>query len=560
MSALKRLARDQRGGAGMLVAAAMPILIGMGALAVDVGSIQLETRRLQGIADAAAIAAATNPGNAQAAATAIVAANWKRPITVRATAGTYSADPTKAQANRFVAGGATPDAARVVLEAQSPTFLAAIFGEKSVKIARQATAARQRFAAFSIGSRLASLNGGILNAYLGALTGSNISLSVADYQALASADVDLFSYLPLLKSGANLKAATFDDVLKSQVSTPQALGALAAALDAKGNTPAANAVRSLLNVTGGRSVALNALIDAGPLKNAASGGTGIASVDGLAFLTALLQLASPSRQVSLDLGAGVPGLASTRVSLAIGERAQQSPWIAISAAGTPIVRTAQARLYLKTQVAPTALTGLSGLVKVDLPLLVELAAAEGKLNAIDCATPTTRSVTLDARTDIGSASLGTIDETRLADFSTALNPAEATLVHVLVLLDVKAKAKISLGAAEPWKAVRFTQDEISRGTRKTVASSTPIAGVATSLIEQSTIRVEPLGGALGGLLGGVLSIPVDPLKNSVAGVLKGVAPGLDSLLMVATGTLGVGLGEADLRVTGMRCGTAALVA
>ncbi|UVO51838.1 pilus assembly protein TadG-related protein [Sphingomonas sp. SUN019] len=548
MSALRRLLRDQRGGAGIMVAAAMPILIGMGALAVDVGSVQLETRRLQGIADAAAIAAASNPGNAQGAAEAVVAANWARPVTVRTTAGTYSADQTQAQANRFVAGGASPDAARVVLEAQSPTFLAAIFGQRSVTIARHATAARQRLAAFSIGSRLASLDGGILNAYLGALTGSSLSLSVADYQALASANVDLFSYLPLLKSSANLDAATFDDVLKSQVSTPQALSALAAALDAKGSTQAANAVRSLLNVSGGRSVALNALIDAGPFRNASSGGTGIASVDGLAFVTALLQLASPSRQVSLDLGAGVPGLASTRISLAIGEREQQSPWIAISAAGTPIVRTAQVRLYVRTRVEATGLDGLSGLAKINLPILVELASAEGKLNAIDCATPTTRSVTLDARTDIGSASLGTIDETRLADFSTALTPSEATLVQALLLLEVKGKSRISLGAAEPWKALRFSQDEIDRGVRKTVQSSTPVAGVATSLLTQADLRLSPV------------PLPLSPILRSVGGALNAAAPALDSLLMVTTGTLGVGLGEADLRVTGMRCGTAVLVA
>lgn len=548
MSAAARLRRDERGGAGMIVAAAMPILIGIGALAVDVGSVQLDTWRLQGLADAAAIAAASNPGNAQSAAEAAVSANWSRPVTVRATAGTYAGDPTKAQANRFLAGGATPDAARVVVEAQSPTFLAAIFGQRSVTIARHATAARQRFAAFSIGSRLASLDGGILNAYLGALTGSNVSLSLVDYQALASAEVDLFSYLPLLKSGANLNAVTFDDVLKSQVSTPQALSALAAALDAKGSTQAANAVRSLLNVSGGRSVSLSALIDAGPLKNASSGGTGIASVDGLAFTTALLQLASPSRQVSLDLATGLPGLASTRVSLAIGEREQQSPWIAISAAGTPIVRTAQARLYVRTRVEATGLDGLSGLVKINLPILVELASAEGKLNAIDCATPTTRSVTLDARTDIGSASLGTIDEARLSDFSTALTPAEATLVQTLLLLEVKGKAKISLGAAEPWKAVRFSQDDIDRGVRKTIRSSTPVAGVATSLLTQADLRLSPL------------PLPLSPILRSVGGVLNGVAPGLDSLLTLATGTLGVGLGEADLRVTGMRCGEAALVA
>lgn len=548
MIAAGRLLRDPRGGAGVLIAAAMPVLIGMGALAVDMGSVQLDSRRIQGIADAAAIAAATNPDNAQAAAEAVATAAWARPLTVRVTTGRYVADPAVAAGSRFVAGGAGADAARVEIDGQSPTFLARIFGRRSVDITRRATAARQRLAAFSIGSRLASLDGGLLNAYLGALTGSSLSLSVMDYQSLAGADVDLFGYLTLLKTSAQLDAVTFDDVLNSQVTTPQALTALAAALRAQCNLDAAGVIATLANSAAGQSLSLRTLIDAGPLATAASGGTGLVKVDGLAFATALLQLASPSRQVALDLGAGVPGLASTRVSLAIGEREQNSPWIAISAAGTPVVRTAQARLYVRTRVEATGLDGLSGLVKINLPILVELAAGEGRLNAIDCASATSRGVTLDARTDIGSAAIGTIDETQLGNFSTALTPSEATLLQMLLLLEVKGKSRVSLGAAEPWQTVRFSQDEIARGARKTVRSSTPVAGVATSLLTNAELRLTPL------------PLPLSPILRSVGGALTTVAPTLDSLLMLATGTLGVGLGEADLRVTGMRCGTAALVA
>ena len=47
--------------------------------------------------------------------------------------------------------------------------------------------------------------------------------------------------------------------------------------------------------------------------------------------------------------------------------------------------------------------------------------------------------------------------------------------------------------------------------------------------------------------------------QAVGGALSLVAPALDGLLMNLTGLLGVGIGEADLRVTGVRCGTAVLV-
>ncbi|WEK41767.1 MAG: hypothetical protein P0Y64_10105 [Candidatus Sphingomonas colombiensis] len=115
----------------------------------------------------------------------------------------------------------------------------------------------------------------------------------------------------------------------------------------------------------------------------------------------------------------MPGLTSTRVTLAIGEREAQSPWISITDKGTPVIHTVQARLYVRSRVAPTALAGLSGLISVDLPIFVELAGAEGRLDAINCASETTRGVTLEARTDAVRAAIGNVDETRMSDFTRA---------------------------------------------------------------------------------------------------------------------------------------------
>ena len=44
---------------------------------------------------------------------------------------------------------------------------------------------------------------------------------------------------------------------------------------------------------------------------------------------AALSVANGGRQVQLNLGATVPGLASTTAWLAIGQRPSNSPWIAI---------------------------------------------------------------------------------------------------------------------------------------------------------------------------------------------------------------------------------------
>lgn len=550
---MMRLWRDRRGGVGILVAAGLPMLIGAGAIAVDLGSVQLETRRLQGIADAAALAAATDPTNAQTRAQAVFGdSGWPRAATVRTTPGRYSSDPTVAPSLRFTGTATTPDAARVTIESQSPTFLARVFGLRSVTISRTATAARQRFAEFSIGSRLASLNGGILNSYLGALTGSNISLSVMDYNGLAGADVDLFEYLPALRTRAAAQAVTFDEVLNAQVSTPQALNALADTLGAQHDTGSASAVRTLAaSVPGGQTITLNALLDAGPIGGQSSGGTGVAAVNALAFATAMLQLATPNRQISLDLGAGIPGLASTRLTLAVGERAQQSPWIAISDSGTPIVRTAQTRAYLEAKIAPTALPGLASLASIRVPIFLELASAEGKVSAIACPSTAGRSVTIDARTSPGQAALGNIDTARLQDFSSPITPTTAKLVDTL-LVDVTGSARVDIGAAEPWQPLRFDKAAIDARSLQTVQSSTPVSGIATSLLRQPKLAASvPLLG---------LSIALDPLIKAVGTALGAVADPIDDLLGLITGAVGVGIGEADVRVTGIRCGQPVLVA
>ena len=66
--------RDERGAVAVIAAASGAVLLGFGALAVDMGSIYLQSRKLQGMADLAAIAAARDLANAQAAAQATASA------------------------------------------------------------------------------------------------------------------------------------------------------------------------------------------------------------------------------------------------------------------------------------------------------------------------------------------------------------------------------------------------------------------------------------------------------------------------------------------------------
>ena len=55
---LQALARDRRGGVTLILAGSLFMLAGAATVAVDLGSVYLARRELQGVADAAALAAA----------------------------------------------------------------------------------------------------------------------------------------------------------------------------------------------------------------------------------------------------------------------------------------------------------------------------------------------------------------------------------------------------------------------------------------------------------------------------------------------------------------------
>lgn len=531
----RTLLSQTRGSTTALVAAAMPMLIALVALAVDVGMVHLESRRIQGDADQAALAAASDLSRADTLARSMM----RGPVIADVRPGRYTPDPALEPHLRFKPqpGG---DAVRVTLQRDVPTAFARIFGTDSVRVERSATAARADMAAFSLGSRLASLDGGILNAALSSLTGSNVRLSVMDYNALAGAEIDLAGYLDALRTRARLSAVTYDDVLTTDISGSllmQAVGDNVA-------DPVARAALVALASAAQGSARLDRLFDLGALGGQASGGNGLVRTNALDLVTNLLQTSNGGNRIfSTDIGAGVSGLGSTRATVALGERPVGSPWIAITRTGEPVVRTAQARILIETQLAPALLPGLS-LASIELPLLVELASAEARLDALSCAAP--RSARIAARPAPGLIAIAKVDRARLDDFSRPLTRSRARLLRTL-LVEVEGEAAVDLGSAEPWQPLVFTDI----GTMRKIKSSRLVGGVASSLVRDIRLNAR---------LVGFLPLPLDPVTQAVGSQLSLVAPVLDGLISTLTGTLGIGIGEAEVTLTGLRCGQPVLVA
>lgn len=525
-------------------------MIGMAALGVDVGTVYLRARELQGVADIAAMTAAQDLGRAQARAEAAVRANvGGEGVRVRTELGRYTPDPARPAAQRFVPGARGANAVRVRLDGNAPLYFGALFvREGRMHVGRNATAAQARLASFQIGSRLLALRGGIANALLGELAGGAVNLSVMDYQSLLRADVDLFAFTDALRTRLDLDAASYDRVLAHEMTAPLALGALADALAASGAREAARAIERLADAAARQRVldGLDTLIDLGPYggqDQAPDGAAAAVGVNAFDLAMAMLELANGERQVALDLSAGAPGLAGVRAWLAIGERPNNSAWLTVTGSNDVIIRTAQMRLYIEADVNAAA-----PIARVRVPLLIEAASAQARLNDIACGpTQASRRVTLDVSPSVGMLALAEIDRSRLGDFKRPLTLSPARLVE-LPLIRAEGSGRVDLGG-DRWQEVTFRGDEIARGEIKTVATRDIAEATITSLMREIDLNVRVAG--LGLNLGGVTRLIATPLSAA--------APVLDDLVNGLTDVLGVHLGEADVRVNGVRCDGSALV-
>lgn len=526
---------DRRGSVAIMSAFLAFVGCVVAALAIDLGSLALNARRLQGAADLAAMAAAADIGHAQATAVGTAEANTPGAVvTTEVVVGRYTADAAIAPEARFVGGGADSNAVRVTLRTAAPIYFGAlILGRNSVPVERSATAAldEQPRAMFSIGSRLAKLDGGVANDLLSALTGSSVSLTAMDYNALAATEINLLAFSDALATELDVTAGDYDALLSRHIDAGRALSVMEGLIGDQSDS----ALSELAAAAVGVDIQLDQLIGVEAGAPEGLGGALNASVSALDLASAMLEIGGGDRQ--LALGLDVPaGVAELKTSLAIGERPNNSPWLAVTREGTPIIRTSQARLYVRARTSQK----LAGLAQVNLPILIELASSEARLNKIDCSP--SRSVTLGVRPGVAKASVGAINEADLDDFTKDLNPTPATVVSVLGLVTVKASAQIE-AADQGFTPVHFSDADISARTIKSVHATGIANGIVVSLLQRLNLDVNGLN--LGGLTQalGVLLTPLGPLLDGV------INPVLD--------TLGLKFGEADVRVHGAQCGPGA---
>lgn len=568
-AAFRRLAVDRRGNLATMTALTAPVALALAAIAVDSGALYLQKRDTQLLADLAAITAAAHIGNAEAAAMATLEDNGIRNIVLIRTGsapdidtsaaadatflsvirGRYAPSPSVSVADRFKAGEQPFNAVRVSLRKKgSMHFGARIMAPPT--IGTTAIASARAEAAFSVGSRLASLNGGVLNALLSGLTGSSISLSVMDYDALLDGNVQLFGLLDAFATELNITAGTYADVMNAEAKVGK-LAAAMARIDGVGNAAkiALNKLARDASGTPAAKVRLSRVLDIGSAANLPIGNppAGFGAMVGLLDLLAgSAVMANGQHQLALDLGASVPGLLAAKLDLAVGEPPQFAPWFKVGETGA-VVRTAQTRLLLTATVGgPGGVAGTS----LKLPIYGEVAFAEAKLTGVSCPTgrPDSMEVAIAARPGVAELRIAETSAATLSDFRNGPAFTPARIVQA-PLVAVTGQARVAV-ANTASTTLRFNRQAIDARTAKTVSTRNFTQSLTQSLLGDLHLNVQVLGLGLG--------IPSN-LTSTVASSLGAATSPIDAVLNNLLTLLGVRVGEADVRVHGATCGRSVLV-
>lgn len=575
-----RAAAGEDGATAVIAAVLLSLLLGMAALAVDVGSLQWTKRRLQAATDAAALAAtyALSTGTAapdpQSWADSYLSRNgFAGALAAVPELGIQCPDASLAVSARFTpttdpaascAGhpefGTGPNAVRVTTRVQSPLYLGRLLlpGQSSVPVAATATAAQIPQAGFYAGTGLLALDGGMINAVLGALLGSNLTLDLASYNGILNANFSALSFFQALATNLGVTAGTYGSLLQSDATVQQVLQAEIDALNTMGGvTDVSAAVAGLTQlrdqITGSPTLRLADLFDLGVWND-----LGLGSGEAPPALSATLnafQLASLAAQVANGAHAvaipgatlGIPGIATLTAATTVIEPPVGPPF-AFGPVGVQ-VHTAQVRLQLNLQLlSALSLGGLLGAAPVNVPIYIEVADGEAKLTGIACGLnpATDAEVTIAAQPAAVRAFIGTVDASGFDNFSVRPDVYPASLVNLLGVLSITGSAETDLGSGTP-TSLTFTQADIAAHTAQRVASTGMLANLLQVLGSRLVLTVQPL------------NVTTQPLTASLTTLLQPVFAGLDPLVDGLLAALGIQLGYIDVTATGVRCGAPVLV-
>ncbi len=562
-----RALRNRAGNVAIISAIVAPLLLFIAAVAFDFSAQRNEDRQTQNAVDLAAIAAVSRIDQAeeiayrtlqdngvdfggQSSADAIVSFEDLRAALSKANVekGRFVRDVTIPIADRFASGVEPYNAVRVTVRKPSQQYFTKnLFGEMYLR--RTAVAYATGDAAFSIGSRLASLNGGVLNTLLGEFLGGQISLSVMDYEALVDADVALFDFLDALAIETDVNAGTYNELLDSEVGIGEFFRALANV--SRGDPTAGGAANQLATSLAGSNakIPLSGVFNLGHAGEAKLGGHSATDVVVGIYdlIAASAVVADGEKQVTLNLDSSLAGLGSLKLRVTVGEPMQSMPWYRLGQKGD-VVHTAQTRVAFDLTVGGTGL--LAG-AQVKLPIYIEAAYADGELTAVKCSgliNSRLNGIDVAVEPGIVEAWIGDLDGGAERNFDRTLEFRKATLVKTAALT-VRGRSHVEMGNQSP-TIISFSAREIASHVVKSTNTRNFTRSLLASLLGELELEV-----GAGGLALATPALVAPALETSLAPVSATV----DDVILNVLSVLGIKLGEADIRADGGTCSRPVLV-
>ncbi|MGJ0430722.1 pilus assembly protein TadG-related protein [Methylobacter sp.] len=557
--ATKSLAR-QRGAIGILGASVLLLSVLFTALAVDTGRLMLEQRRLQKIADMAALDGARAlfcSGD-----TAVNAA-----VSQSAEFNNHTGDildvelgDTLTQDGVRVFGAPKdpdlPEAVRITAgDTNVPASLVAggWFGN-TVNLQATAVAGAPAKGRMSVGSYAARVNtdDSMLAPLLNGLLGTSVQLDLVSYKGLADANVTLLDLI-----NAQAEVGTVDKLLDSEINMKDFVLLTAEALSNKPESPTI-AIDVLETIAARMNADLK--VDLGDLlqvslpadQKALDTKLNVLNLIGLAA-----EVANKDHAVEARLPISIPGIATATLTTYIVE----PPQIAVGPAGrgpdgewVTRAQTAQINAQLHLELLDLLNLGKTGLINLDLA--INGAQARAGFESFNCTENGPNAV-------VGHAVQALRIGVGQFDDMSKLNPniVPSDVVNLLGLIVITARADLGLGQSTgdtgelifdpPFPADPQYTDNNRLGT----AVSTLLRDLASNL------EIE-FDGGLGFLLN-LLLTPVlqilglsssQGLLDLVANLLTPVLQGLDPLLSGLLNALGISMAGADITVTDVEGG------
>ncbi|NUT74015.1 hypothetical protein HNO86_03040 [Pseudomonas sp. C1C7] len=494
----------QRGAIGLMAAGTLALALGFTLLVIDSGRLYLEKRKLQRVADVAALEAVSRNGDCQspnlsAAGYALESATrngYKASdgMTLNTACGSLQTGADNLRA--FVVDASKTEAIRVIATHTVTTSIAAgvyaLLSPGPTSLTTQLTATAVSapavlppLASLTIGSTALVVDASksaALNLLLGQMLGGSLNLSIAGWQGLVNTQINLLSYLNQLAIDVNVTAGNYTELLSKNIALTQLLDTAITVMQAGGPTAsvAVSGLTGLKAAAGSTSIVLGQLLQ---LQTGAVSSGLNTNLQVFQLIEAFVQLANSKNAAVANIPLNIPGLANGVVRTKVIEPPQ------LSAIGNPalingqlndpnriFVRTAQVRTVLSLNLpvlatisgltnAITSNTLVGGLTdtlnnvlhlniagalnsifctlggtcqRTDLKILptssidvvLEVASADSRVTAYNCASDASKSLTTQTNTSLVKLKVGKVDT------ANAFSSAADVTVQPLALIDV----------------------------------------------------------------------------------------------------------------------------